>query len=134
MTTMAEAPAPQGRQLHFIQPLPGFDDIDAFTLAAIDARGLLYAMRAVVDPSLRFILAPPEGFFADYRPEIADEVGDALGAGEVEVLVIVSVPSGLHDATANLRAPIVISPATGRAMQIILEDESLPMRRPLIAA
>jgi flagellar assembly factor FliW len=121
------------RRLRFVEPLPGFNDVDSFTLSAIDPRGLLYTMRSVEDPELRFVLAPPEGFFGDYRPDIADTVGDALGTDEVEVLVMVTVSSGLHDATANLRAPIVVAPSTGRAMQVILEDESLPMRRPLLA-
>ena len=60
-------------------------------------------------------------------------LGDA-GAGYklASVLVVLSITSGLHDATANLRAPIVVAPATGRAVQVILEDESLPMRRPLL--
>jgi flagellar assembly factor FliW len=133
MTTMiAQPPAASVRELYFVEPMPGFDDTDAFTLTAIDPRGLLYAMRSVRDPQLRFVLAPPEAFFADYRPDIADEIGTALDAAEVEVLVVLSITSGLHDATANLRAPIVVAPSTGRAVQVILEDESLPMRRPLL--
>ena len=33
--------------VHFVEPLPGFDDIDSYTLSAIDEGGLLYAMRSV---------------------------------------------------------------------------------------
>jgi flagellar assembly factor FliW len=120
MTTMIAQPPASVRELHFVEPMPGFDDTDSFTLTAIDPRGLLYAMRSV------------RAFFADYQPDIADEIGTALEAAEVEVLVVLSITSGLHDATANLRAPIVLAPSTGRAVQVILEDESLPMRRPLL--
>jgi flagellar assembly factor FliW len=130
--TTKEPSTKTARQVRFVEPLPGFPDLEAFTLSAIDDRGLLYSLRAVDDPTLRFVLAPPEGFYGDYYPEIADEIGETLGASEVEVLVMVTVPSGLHDATANLRAPIVVAPTTGCAMQVILDDETLSMRRPLL--
>jgi flagellar assembly factor FliW len=120
------------RPVRFVEPLPGFDGIDSYTLSAIDEAGLLYAMRSVDDPDLRFVLAPPEAFFTDYQPQLDDEVGAALGAEEVELLVMVTVTSGLADATANLRAPIVFAPATGSALQVVLGDESLSMRCPLL--
>jgi flagellar assembly factor FliW len=135
MTTMiAETPATPVRELVFVEPLPGFDDDATFTLSPIDPRGVLYALRSVHNPELRFVLTPPEAFFADYHPEIADEVGVVLGADEVEVLVVLSIVSGLADATANLRAPIVVAPRTGRAVQVILDDDGLPMDRPLLAS
>jgi flagellar assembly factor FliW len=133
MTTSTVEPSTvTAREVHFVEPIPGFDGVDAFTLTAIDPNGLLYAMRSVRDPQLRFVLAPPEAFFGDYHPAIDDDISVVLEANEVEVLVILSIGSGLHDATANLRAPIVLAPATGRALQLILDDETLPMRRPLL--
>jgi flagellar assembly factor FliW len=118
--------------MRFVEPLPGFAEVESYTLSAIDPGGLLYAMRSVDDPDLRFVLAPPAAFFADYGPVIGDEVGDALGADEVELLVLVTVTSDLADATANLRAPIVFAPTTGTAIQVILDDDSLSMRCPLL--
>jgi flagellar assembly factor FliW len=133
MTTMtAETPTVSARELHFVEPIPGFDGVDTFTLTAIDPNGLLFAMRSVQDPQLRFVLTPPEAFFGDYHPEIDDEISLVLDTHEVEVLVILTITSGLHDATANLRAPIVLAPDSGLALQLILEDETLPMRRPLL--
>lgn len=134
---MSDVSAPSGpglRPVRFVEPLPGFHHVESYTLSAIDDAGLLYAMRAVDDPELRFVLAPPEAFFADYRPLIDDEVGDVLGADEVELLVMVTVTSGLGDATANLRAPIVFAPTTGSAIQVVLDDETLSMRSPLLPA
>jgi flagellar assembly factor FliW len=135
MTTMIAQPAgATTRALHFVEPLPGFDGEDDFTLGAIDPRGLLYALRSVRDPQLRFVLAPPEGFFPDYHPAIPDEIGHLLDAEQVELLVMLSISSGLADATANLRAPVVFSAENGRAVQVILDDERLPMHRPLLPA
>jgi len=135
--TMADVSAPPviaPRPIRFVEPLPGFHHVDSYTLSAIDDGGLLYALRSVDDPELRFVLAAPEAFFADYRPLIDDQLGEALGADEVELLVMVTVSSGLGDATANLRAPIVFAAATGSAIQVVLDDETLSMRSPLLPA
>jgi flagellar assembly factor FliW len=133
MTAMSAAPrAVSEHDLHFVEPIPGFDGMDRFTLTALDPNGPLFAMRSVSDPQLRFVLAPPEAFFGDYHPDIDDAVSLVLESNEVEVLVVLSIASGLQDATANLRAPIVLAPGNGRAVQLILDDETLPMRRPLL--
>lgn len=133
MTTMT---ATEARPLSFVEPMPGFDDEDRYELSAIDPNGLLYSMRSVRDPQVRFVLTPSNSFFDDYLPDLGPVVAEALGEdpdGEVQVLLVLTIAGGLADATANLRAPIVISASTGNAMQVVLDDESLPMRRPLVA-
>src|SRR5664279_267801 len=128
MTTVT--PSARTRAIEFVEPLPGFEAENAFTLSAIDAGGLLLSLRSVRTPGLRFVLTPAECFFADYRPEFDPDVTQALGDdadGEVDVLLMLTIGTGLPDATANLRAPIIVSTASGRAIQIVLEDETLPM-------
>jgi flagellar assembly factor FliW len=130
MTLMTD----RDQRLRFVDALPGFPELDDFTLSAIDDRGVLYSLRADDAPDLRLVLTPPGVFFADYAPEVPDAVGAALGSDELDVYVVVTLPSGLADATANLRAPVVVARTTARAMQVILDDEQLPMHRPLIGA
>lgn len=130
MTTVIERST---QQLSFVEPLPGFAD-EAYTLTPIDEQGVLYSLRSVEHPELRFVLTPAGAFFPNYLPPVPDAVGDMLGSNEVDVLLILAIGSSLSDATANLRAPIVLAPATGRAVQVILDDEALPMRAPLVAA
>ena len=122
--------------LRLVEPLPGFPDETTFTLGRIDPNGVLLALRSTRDPALRFVLTPAEVFFADYRAELADVVVRSLRAAnaqELRLLLVLTIGTGLGDATANLRAPIVFAPGTGRAMQVVLDDESRPMRQPLIA-
>ena len=135
MTLMTAAPA-DARIVQFVEPMPGFDDEESYSLSAIDDQGVLLSMRSTRDPALRFVLTSPDLFFDDYSPELGPIVVEALGADEddVRTLLILTIGAGLADATANMRAPIVLSTATGRAMQVVLDDESLPMRRPLAAA
>ncbi len=133
MTTMTR-PATGAQLLHFVEPLPGFADEADYTLEPIDPTGLLFSLRSVRNPGLRFVLAPAGGFFPDYSPALQDALADDLGGTDVDVLVVLTIGTGLADATANLRAPVVICPDTGRALQVVLDDDSLPMRRPLVAA
>ena len=136
MTVMTAAPA-DASIVNFVEPMPGFDDEKSYSLSAIDDQGILHALRSTRDPGLRFVLLSPERFFDDYNPELGPVVAEALEAGpdgEIRVLLVLTIGEGLADATANMRAPIVVSTASGRAMQVVLDDETLPMRRPLAAA
>ncbi len=121
------------RQVTFVEPLPGFAD-EVYTLAPIDEHGVLYSLRSVQHPELRFVLTPAGAFFPTYLPVVPDAVGDVLGSNEVDVLLVLAIGSSLADATANLRAPILVAPATGRAIQVIIDDEALPMQAPVASA
>ena len=118
--------------LHFAEPLPGFPDETDYTLAPIDEHGVLYSLRAASLPGVRFVLAPADVFFAEYRPDLGAAVAPVLGDDDVSVLLMLTIGTGLADATANLRAPVVVAAATGRAVQVVLDDETLPMRQPLV--
>jgi flagellar assembly factor FliW len=125
-----------GRVVEFVEPLPGFPDERVFSLSSLDPGGLLFTLRSLRTPELRFVVMPPAGFFPNYRPEVTVADVAALGVGEdaeLQVLVIVSVRDGIADATANLLAPIVLIPDTGRALQVVLNDPDLPLREPLVA-
>lgn len=127
MTTMTDA----AQRISFIEPLPGFAAEADYTLSAIDPRGLLHSLRSLRDPNIRFVLTPAQVFFPDYQPDI-EAVAGMLGGETVQLMLVLTIGSGLADATANLRAPIAVAAETGRAVQVVLEDESLPMRQPLL--
>jgi len=143
MTTMTESTGDTAEssevlatEITFVEPLLGFEEHLAFDLTDIDPAGVLLSLRSRQDPALRFVLTRPERFFADFAPELADVVLDTVGAGDaaaVSVYVILTIPSGLADATANVRAPVVVADDTGRAVQVILDDETLSMNRPLVS-
>ena len=97
---------------------------------------MLYALRSIRSPGLRFVVAAPGRFFPDYSPSLMPADVAALGVhdgDEVLVLVIVTVTNGIADATANLLAPIVIAAGRGTAVQLVLPDSDLPLRAPLLA-
>jgi flagellar assembly factor FliW len=95
---------------------------------------VLSSLSSVEDPSLRFLVVPPQVFFPDYAPEIDDVTAAALGldgADDALLLVVVNPGDGAGAATVNLLAPVVVNVATRRGGQIVLDDD-LPIRAPLL--
>lgn len=124
--------AERTQQLHLLEPLPGFPTEDEYTLAPIDDRGVLYSLRSVRDPDVRLVLTPAHTFFADYQPDADALLAATLGADDVQLFLVLTLGTGLQDATANLRAPIAVAASTARAVQVVLEDETLAMHEPLV--
>lgn len=124
--------------IELAHPMPGFPDDARFALVRLDEDGVLHGFRSLDSEDLQFVVVPPAPFFPDYAPEIGDDVVSELGiapdaAGEVLVLLVVRAGASLADTTVNLRAPLVVNPATRRASQVILEDADLPLAAPLVA-
>ena len=119
-------------RVRFIEPLPGFDGAD-YTFDPIDPNGLLWSLRSIDRPEVRFVLAAAPAFYPDYRPEISGSLAGPLGADEIDLLLVLTIGAGLRDATANLRAPVALARETGRAVQVILDDDGLSMREPLVS-
>jgi flagellar assembly factor FliW len=119
----------------FAEPLLGFPDDVAFTLAAVDPGRAMYTMRSDRDPGLRFILTPAGTFFPGYVVDADVEVRTALqvtAAEPLHLLLVVTVAGRLADATANLLAPVVVAGETRRAIQLLLVDSGLPVAAPLV--
>jgi flagellar assembly factor FliW len=110
-------------------PMPGFPAHRQFVLVRLNDDGLLYAFTSIEDPSLRFLVAPPEPFFPDYAPEIENEVFAALNTKDPDrLLVMVVITAGVGETTANLLAPIIVDRDSRRAMQIVLTGSGMPVR------
>lgn len=110
-------------------PMPGFPAHRQFVLVRLNDEGLLYAFTSIEDPSLRFLVAPPEPFFPDYAPEIENEVFAALNTRDPDrVLLMVVITAGTTETTANLLAPIAIDRDSRRAIQVVLTGSNMPVR------
>jgi flagellar assembly factor FliW len=138
LATMARMDAIDIPVIELAHPMPGFPDDARFALVQLDDDGVLHGFRSLDSDDLQFVVVPPAPFFPDYAPEIGDDVVTELGispdaAGDVLVLLVVRAGASLADTTVNLRAPLVVNPATRRASQVILEDADLPLAAPLVA-
>ena len=115
--------------LDMATPMLGFPAHRQFVLIRLNDAGLLYALTSVDDPEVRFLVAPPEPFFPDYAPEIENATLAALNAKDPDrLLILVVITAGTDETTANLLAPIIVDRDSRRAVQVVLEDASLPVR------
>jgi flagellar assembly factor FliW len=129
VTEIAEIPV-----IEMVEPMPGFPGLTRFALVRLDETGVLSSLSSVEDPSLRFLVVPPQVFFPDYAPEIDDATAAELGLERAEdtlLLVVVNPGDSTGAATANLLAPVLVNVATRRGGQVVL-DEDLPIRAPLL--
>ncbi|MBG0833367.1 flagellar assembly protein FliW [Planomonospora sp. ID67723] len=123
--------------IELVCPMPGFAGNRRFVLVRMDDDGVLFSLRSLDDENLRFLVISPNPFFPDYEPEIDDETLGMLGVTDVSnllVLLVVTAPGSITEATANLLAPIVVDTGSRRAIQTVLTGSDLPVRAPLVSA
>jgi len=124
---------PVPTHLDLVEPLPGLPGRTAYDLQALDDLGVLFAIRSnpLDGPQIRLFLVSPHVFFPSYTPRIP---ADALGETHTddEVLFVVVHPADAEDEvpTANLLAPLVVDPTTGRCAQVVLDGDH-PLRAPV---
>jgi flagellar assembly factor FliW len=122
-------------ELSFVRPLPGFGDLRRFVLVELGvpegAEPVLFELRSLEEPAVRFVAAVPTAFFPDYAFDLGEDDCAELGlSDEADALVLVLLTTG-HDAaetTANLLAPVVVNARTRRAAQVILSGSDWPVR------
>ena len=128
--------APREAFLEFPSGLPGFERERRFVQLRVPAHAPVVFLQSAATPDLCFLAAPVQTVDDRYELEIAPEesqalrlpeqVRPALGA-DVEALVLLSlaVEGG---ATANLLAPVVVNPRSGKAVQAVRRDRRYSSR------
>lgn len=125
MTITTAAP---GIPVEFSTPMPGLSPYRDFALEGIPGAEGLYALRAVDADVRLFLLDPGSGDYG-YEPAIpASVLADVEASDESAVRVLVVANPAEDGVYINLRAPIVLHRESGRAVQVILEDQAYPIR------
>ncbi|WP_314647716.1 flagellar assembly protein FliW [uncultured Microbacterium sp.] len=112
----------------FVTPMPGLHPYTAFSLHAVDGAAGLFALRSVEADVRLFLLDASDGP-SEYEPRVPAVALEEIGAAateDVRVLVVANpADDGIH---LNLRAPLLVHRETGRALQVILDDQDYPLR------
>ncbi|GAA1916969.1 hypothetical protein GCM10009775_06760 [Microbacterium aoyamense] len=112
----------------FASAPPGLAPHTAYTLHRVDGADGLYALHSRVGSVRLFLLDPLVGDYG-YRPVLTAgmlaEIGAADGTDARVFVVVNPADDGVY---LNLRAPIILHRQTGRAAQIILDDQNYPVR------
>lgn len=90
--------------------------------------------QSVDEPSLAFVIMDVHLLQPDFRTNLSEEgltELDMTSTDSISIMAVVTIPSDQPDqATANLRAPLVVNGRTRQGKQLILH-ESIPLRFPL---
>ena len=119
--------------LHFPAGLIGFPTLHNFIVMPNKKEGPLFWIQSVDEPEIAFVLTDPSNFFPTYQVEADDSEKSSLQIGakdEYFVLTVVTVHED-QKITLNLAAPILFSPKTNRAIQVIIEHSEYQSKTPL---
>lgn len=121
----------EARIVEFVQPMFGFEERRRFALLTDPALGPhIGCLQSLETPELCFVLMDPSALRVPYAPSIPDEAARALGEGEYDCWVVTVLGADIQHSTVNLKSPVLVNWATGRGMQLIL-DQDYPVRCPL---
>jgi len=110
--------------LYFPAGLIGFPNLLKFIVMPNKKEGPLFWIQSVDDPTVAFVLTDPTNFFLDYGVVPDPVERQTLQIEEDDpcfVLSVVTVPAD-QNISINLAAPILYSPKSNKAVQVILEN------------
>ena len=119
--------------LQFPAGMIGLPTLHDFLVMPNKKEGPLFWIQSIDDPDIAFVLTDPSNFFLDYKvtPDFSERVSlEIEESDECYNLVVVTVPPD-QKITVNLAAPILFSPKSNRAIQIILEKTDYQSKTPL---
>jgi len=119
--------------LHFPAGMIGFPTLHEFIVMPNKKEGPLFWIQSIDDSDIAFVLTDPSNFFPNYRVNPEESEKNSLQITDDDdcfILSVVTVPSN-QKITLNLAAPILFSPRTNRAIQVILENSEYQSKTPL---
>ncbi|HEY6881830.1 MAG TPA: carbon storage regulator [Polyangiales bacterium] len=119
---------PSDMAITFPEGLPGLGDNKAFVIFDLDDDHR--ALVAREDPTVSLLLVDPQRVDPDYPVDRA-MARYPYSEEELAIAVVVTRPIDGSMPMVNLAAPIVMGVESRKAVQVLLDDERLPMRAPL---
>ncbi|MGO9137383.1 MAG: flagellar assembly protein FliW [Syntrophales bacterium] len=115
----------------------GFEHLKKYILHLQDENNPFWWFQSLEDGKVAFVVINPFITKADYEPVIDDNDTKLLEMENAEHVVMLAIVTILHSpfsVSINLRAPIVINTEKKIAKQVVLEDQTYPVRYYLTAA
>jgi flagellar assembly factor FliW len=112
--------------------LPGFENVKKFTLLGRqESDTLFFWLQSIDEPNLSFVVTDPFSVNPEYFVDVDDSETEELqikDSDNVLTLVIVTVPENVNKTTVNLKAPVLINLHNNRGKQIIMKNETFPVK------
>jgi len=120
--------------IRFPEGLVGFEKLRNFVVLPNKIEGdPLFCLQSVEEPALAFLLVNPALFFPEYQVVPGPEDLEKLGISEKDPYFVLTTITFHEDETVtlNLLAPVIYTPKTDHAVQVILEDSGFRAKTPL---
>jgi len=138
----AVSPAASGRPatapdvITFPKGIPGFEACCGFVLIAPEGETLVQCLRSVEGPAASFLVIDPRRAMPGYRCELSNADRERVQASAEAPLLWLALVTVEENGTivVNLRAPVVINPATMLGAQVIPHQCLYPLRHVLVPA
>jgi flagellar assembly factor FliW len=119
--------------IHFPEGLIGFERLRNFVVMPNKNDDVLFCFQSVEETHVAFLLINPALFFPDYRVAVESMVLQKLGIVENDPYFVLTTITFHQDETVtlNLLAPVIYTPKTDRAVQIVLEGSGYLTKTPL---
>jgi flagellar assembly factor FliW len=112
--------------LLFPRGLPAFEKSHGWVLAGDEDNAIKW-LQNIEDGELAVPVTTPDAVMPDYNAKIPEDELDLVGSRDpkdLALLIVVSIPDSTPwNMTANLRAPILVSLKTRKAVQVIALNE-----------
>lgn len=113
----------------------GFPGLTRYSLHSLGEEDVFHLLQSEEREQIRFTLIDPILLQPDYEVGLSPDRLEELeieNRADVRVFAVVTVPEDPKGMTVNFRAPLVVSGRSHVAMQIVLENENLPVRATLV--
>jgi len=120
--------------IDFVDGIPGFEQFKRYALLQFEESYPIVWLQAMEDAGVCFPVLDTFNVLPDYVFDIDDIDVNTLeinSPDELHVINIVVIPEDIHGMTVNLSAPIIINTFTGKAKQIILNDDEYNVKTPV---
>jgi flagellar assembly factor FliW len=115
--------------VEFPSGIPGFESHRRFVLIASADLSPLGCLKAVGGSDVSFLVMDPRLLFFNYDLTLSEFERARIGAGADDPLLWLTIVTVTEkEATANLRAPVVINPAKMIGCQVIRENDRYPVQ------
>jgi flagellar assembly factor FliW len=125
----APEPAIDRLVVEFPSGIPGFESHRRFVLIASAELSPLGCLKAVDASAVSFLVLDPTLLFFNYDLTLSEFERARIGADADEPLLWLAIVTITEkEATANLRAPVVINPSKMLGCQLIRDNDQYPVR------
>ncbi|MGM0454033.1 MAG: flagellar assembly protein FliW [Thermodesulfobacteriota bacterium] len=119
--------------IRFPDGLIGFEQLRDFVVIPQEKSSALFCIQSVEESHLAFLFINPALFFPDYRVVPDDAIMEKLGIGPEDPYFILTTITFHSDdsVSVNLLAPVLYTPETDRAVQVVLDGSGYAAETPL---